>query len=366
MSGVGSTTETATVQNIVGADGCAPLPWLATPLAQTLATQRGHALLVHGSDGDGVLPFVLSLAQAWLCEGPAAERHDGGACGRCASCKLVQAHLHPDLQVLMPELLRRQHAWLRSDDKAESDDSKRKPSKQIRIDEVRSVIDWVFKTSARGRGKVVVLHPADSLNMPSANALLKTLEEPPAGTRIVLSAADPALLLPTVRSRCQRMRLTTPPAAEASAWLATQGVKEADLLLAASSGRPVDALALAQAGVLAEHWRALPAAVARGQPGALAGWPLPRVLDALQKLCHDAMAVATGAAPAYFPRGSVPAGAALPALAAWSRELGRIARHDEHPWHEGLMLDVLLAHAARALAAPTLPRSARSGFATLA
>ncbi|MCY7314596.1 MAG: DNA polymerase III subunit delta' [Rubrivivax sp.] len=349
---------------VVAQDGRVPLPWLATPLAQTLAKQRGHALLVQGSEGIGVLHFVLTLAQAWLCEAAEADRARG-PCGRCASCKLVQSHLHPDLQVLMPEVLRRQHAWLRTDDKADADESKRKPSKQIRIDEVRSVIDWVFKTSGRGRGKVVVLHPADSLNAASANALLKTLEEPPPGTRIVLSAADPALLLPTVRSRCQLSRLAVPTAAESMAWLGTQGVADAAVLLAASSGRPLDALVLVQAGILAEHWRALPAAVARGQAGALAGWPLPRLLDTLHKLCHDAMAVASGGAPVYFPPGSVPAAAALPALAAWSRELGRIARHDEHPWHEGLMLDVLLAGAARALAPPTLPRAAPGGVATL-
>ena len=332
---------------VVDPSGALPLTWLAAPLHEVLASHRGHALLVQGSDGVGVLPFSLTLAQAWLCEAMPVQQASG-PCGRCGSCRLVQSHLHPDLQVLMPELLRRQHEWLRVDDK-ESEDSKRKPSKQIRINEVRSVIDWVYKTSARGRAKVVVVHPAESLNLQAANALLKTLEEPPPGTRLILSCADPALLLPTVRSRCQQMRLATPPAADATAWLHAQGVAQPEVLLAASSGRPLDAFGLAQAGVIAEHWRALPAAVARGQVGALQGWSLPRVLDALHKLCHDAMAVAAGAQPHYFPAGSVGGGASMAALAGWSRELDRVARHDEHPWHEGLMLDSLLAAAARAL-----------------
>ena len=259
---------------LVDDNGALPLPWLAQPLADALATQRGHALLVHGSVGIGVLPFALTLAQAWLCEGE--DLHKSAPCGRCGSCRLVQSHLHPDLQVLMPELLRREHEWLRVEDKAEGDDAKSKtskPSKQIRIDEVRSVIDRVFKTSGRGRGKVVVLHPAEALNLQSANALLKTLEEPPPGTRILLSCADPAVLLPTVRSRCQFLRLATPALSQATAWLAAQGVAQPDVLLSACSGRPLDALALAQAGVQAEHWRALPAAVAQGQPGALQGCP---------------------------------------------------------------------------------------------
>jgi DNA polymerase-3 subunit delta' len=335
---------------VVGEDGALPLPWLQAPLAEVLSSHRGHALLVQGSDGVGMLPFALTLAQAWLCE--AADRAAGqGPCGRCGSCRLVQSHLHPDLQVLMPEQLRRQHEWLRVDDKAEADD-KRKPSKQIRIDEVRSVIDWVFKTSARGRGKVVVLHPAEAMNLQSANALLKTLEEPPAGTRLVLTTADAAGLLPTVRSRCQNLRLPLPTAAESLQWLGGQGVAQPDVLLAAASGRPLDAWRLSQEGVQAAQWRELPAALVRGQAGALQGWPLPRVLDALHKVCHDAMAAAVDAPVRYFPAGSVPRGASLAALSAWRQGLGRMATHEDHPWNEGLTLDALLAAAARALRTP--------------
>jgi DNA polymerase III subunit delta' len=332
---------------VVGEDGALALPWLQAPLAEVLSSHRGHALLVQGNDGIGMLPFALTLAQAWLCEG--VGRAEGqGPCGRCGSCRLVQSHLHPDLQVLMPEQLRRQHEWLRVDDKAEADD-KRKPSKQIRIDEVRSVIDWVFKTSARGRGKVVVLHPAETMNLQSANALLKTLEEPPAGTRLVLTTADSAGLLPTVRSRCQHLRMPPPTPVLAQQWLSAQGVAQPEVLLAAASGRPLDAWRLAQDGVQAQHWRDLPAAVARGQAGVLHGWPLPRVLDALHKVCHDAMAAAVGAPGRYFPAGSLPSGVSLPALSVWLQELDRLSAHEDHPWNEGLALDALLARAARAL-----------------
>ncbi len=332
---------------VVGPDGQLPLPWLAQPLQAALSQHRGHALLVQGHEGIGALPFVLSLAQAWLCESKSA---DGRLpCGHCGSCKLIQNHLHPDLQLLMPEVLRRQHDWPLVDDKAEGEDSKRKPSKQIRIDEVRGVIDWVFKTSARGHGKVVVLHPAESLNLQSANALLKTLEEPPPGTRILLCTSDAAWLLPTVRSRCQMLKLPPPGMSQALAWLQAQGVEGADVLLAACSGRPLEAAAWFASGVKADQWQALPGMLSRGLPGALQGWPLPRVLDALHKVCHDAMALASGAAPHYFPQGSVPPGGTLPALSAWSRELDRVARHDDHPFFEGLMLDALVAGASRAL-----------------
>ena len=323
--------------------GTLPLPWLAAPLAQALAAQRGHALLVHGSAGVGALPYALTLAQAWLCESTGAMR----PCGACGSCRLVRAHLHSDLMVLLPETLRRAHAWLLADDKADADDAKRKPSRQIRIDEVRMLIDWSTKTGSRGRGKVAVLHPAEALNGQSANALLKTLEEPPAGTRLVLTTADPALLLPTVRSRCQWQPLAAPAPELAAVWLQAQGVAQPQTLLAACSGRPLDALALAQDGIDAETWAALPAAVARGHASALAGWPLPRALDALHKLCHDAMARAAGGAARYFP--VVPARGQLPALVAWLRELDRVARHDEHPWNEGLLLEALVHAGAEAL-----------------
>ncbi len=329
--------------------GALPLPWLARPLADALASQRGHALLVQGSPGVGALPYALTLAQAWLCEGQAVGVPITGPCGRCASCRLVRNHLHPDLMVLMPEALRRAFEWPLLDDKIDGDDAKRKPSKQIRIVEVRALIDWTNKTSARGRGKVAVLHPADALNLQSANALLKTLEEPPAGTRLVLTTADPAHLLPTVRSRCQMQVLATPPADEAASWLAAQGLAQAAVLLAACSGRPLEALDLAQAGVDGASWAALPGRVARGDASALAGWPLPRALDALHKLCHDAMALAAGGTARYFPAGQVPRTGPLPALAAWSRELDRVARHDDHPWSEGLLLDALVGQGAAAL-----------------
>ena len=334
---------------VVGEDGELPLPWLAQPLAEALASQRGHALLLHAAPGAGALPFALVLAQAWLCEAGEGTRRP---CGRCGSCRLVQAHGHPDLQVLLPETLRRELDWPLADDKADGADAKRKPSRQIRIDDVRGVIDWVWKTSARGRGKVALLHPAETLNPFAAKSLLKVLEEPPPGTRILLTTADPGSLLPTVLSRCQRIVLPDAPRPQAAAWLAAQGVTEPEVLLAACSGRPLDALALARGGVDAQAWAALPVAMAQGQGGAFSGWPVPRVLDALHKICHDAMARACGAPTRFFAVDRVPAGAPLAALAAWSRELDHVARHDDHPWQEALLVDALVQAAARALAAP--------------
>ena len=144
------------------------LPWLDEPLQQVLAQHRGHALLVCGAAGAGALEFLLRLSQAWLCEDRATP--SGPACGRCGSCRLFLSHTHPDFRLQVPEALavaRGIPVLL---------DERRKPSRQIRIDDVRQAIDWMTTTSGRGQGKVLALHPAEAMNAASASALLKTLE----------------------------------------------------------------------------------------------------------------------------------------------------------------------------------------------
>jgi DNA polymerase-3 subunit delta' len=330
------------------------LPWLAAPLAEALAHRRGHALLVHGAAGQGALEFVMALAQAQLCESPRSERPASGlACGRCASCHLFGNHGHPDLFVLLPETLRQQLAWPLPEDKGESESaSKTKPSKQIRIDDMRWLVDRLQRTSGRGRGKVALIHPAQAMNETAANALLKTLEEPAAGTTLLLTVSDPARLLPTVRSRCQWLRLPLPDKAQGLQWLAEQSVPGAEVLLAAAGGLPLDALALHQRGVDAASWQSLPRAVAAGLPSAaatLAPWGASRAIETLLVLCHDALAVSLGAAPRFFPASCLPSEAAPHRLQAWQTTLQRVARHAEHPWNENLLLDTLLAQGREAL-----------------
>ena len=341
--------------------GALRLPWLDAAVDATLAHQRGHATLLHASPGIGAFEFGLELARGWLCEGVGRR-----PCGTCGSCRLIEGRVHPDLFVLLPEIQRRERGWPLGDDKLDGEDAKRKPSRQIKIEAVRALIDWSTKTSARGRGKVALLHPAEAINLFAASALLKTLEEPPGGTRLILTAADPSALLPTVLSRCQRVRLPPPSAAEGTAWLAARSVALPEALLAGCVGRPLDAWALAQAGVDGAAWAALPGAVARGQTQALSSWPVPTWLDALHKLCHDAMARCVGGSTRYFAEADVPKAASLEALLAWARELDRVARHADHPWNEGLLLDALVGQGRQALAPGALPaRERRQGADTL-
>jgi DNA polymerase-3 subunit delta' len=187
------------------------------------------------------------------------------------------------------------------------------------------------------------------MNGISANALLKTLEEPPGEARLLLSCAAPQALLPTIRSRCQAVPLTLPETTAAVRWLAERAVAQPELLLAATGGQPQEALEWAGEGVDGGQWAALPRQLARGDAAGLAAWPLSRVIDMLHKLCHDAMRVAAGAAPRYFPAASMPPAASPTALSAWAQELQRTSRYAEHPWNAGLLVESLTEQARLAL-----------------
>ena len=331
----------------------ATLPWLDEALRDALCTQRGHALLVHGAEGAGQFEFALALARAWLCETPPSERPLGLACERCDSCHLAQAdQVHPDLCVLLPESLHVASGWWqRDDDREKIESGARKASEFIKIEQVRSAIEFASQTRSRARPKVVVIHPAERLQTVAASALLKLLEEPQGGLRLVLASADADALMATVRSRCQALALPAPDTGRAVRWLADAGVADAELLLAASGGQPLAALDRHRQGLDAALWRRLPALVAAGDAQPLGKLPLRLAIESLHKLCHDAMSVAAGAAPRYFVQGSVAAlASSLAPLAAWSRELDRVARHAGHAWNAPVLLESLVGQGRRALA----------------
>lgn len=323
-------------------------PWLYPQLAALLA-QRGHAWLLQGPSGLGQYALGLALAQAWLCERPTA----AGACGQCDSCHLVNSRSHPDLVVLMPETVMLDTGWpLGEAALKDIDDKKRKPSKDIRVEAMRDMVAFAQRTSARGRGTAVLVYPAERMNHITANALLKTLEEPAGDTRFVLASEASHQLLPTIRSRCQAHALTWPQEDVAVQWLQVQatahGVRGADATqaqawLKAAGERPEDALALAMAGLTAERWNSLPRALARGDWSALEGWTPAQQLALLQKLCHDLMAVAAGASPRFFEAGCLPAPPRWTALSRWSRSLADAARTVEHPFNAGLMQEAWVA-----------------------
>lgn len=336
----------------------APAPWIAAQRRQLLA-QRGHAWLLQGPSGLGQFELALELVRAWLCEQP----HGDGACGRCPSCHAIDVHAHADLCVLMPEVQMLELGWpLPEKAQAEIDDKKRKPSREIRVEAMRDAVEFCQRTSARGRGKAVLVFPAEQMNAITANTLLKTLEEPPGDARFVLASEAAHQLLPTIRSRCLTHAMLWPTGEEALQWLAMTGGTEPEmqqLALQAAGGRPGDALALMGNGAALAQWPQLPRALAKGDVAALAQYSLPDAVGVLQKICHDLMALACGAAPRYFEPASLPAQPlAMDLLENWSRELVRQARTAEHPFNAGLMHEALAARAQAVLLSGRAARNA--------
>jgi DNA polymerase-3 subunit delta' len=170
--------------------------WLSPAIASlTAARTTGrlpHALLIHdtpGGGGDWLAEWAASLA---LCLSPA-----DAPCGKCVGCTRVASNQHPDLVRIYPT----------------------EDSKQLRIEQVRELAQELSLTSHQGGYKVGILSPADSMNRFAANALLKTLEEPPPRTLLILVATQPSRLPATILSRCQRLKVRAPSRAESLEWL---------------------------------------------------------------------------------------------------------------------------------------------------
>jgi len=181
--------------------------------------------------------FANTLAAALLCEAPTP---DGLACGNCKQCKLLAAQTHSDLRVLEPE----------------------EGSATIKIDAIRNLVDFVGQTSLQGGLKVAILHPVEALTLNAANALLKTLEEPADKSIILLVSHSAGQLLPTIRSRCQRIDFGAPAPESARQWLVSQIqaqsgelTRDQDLnsLLDLASGAPIKAKEYASLNALQEN-----------------------------------------------------------------------------------------------------------------
>lgn len=199
-----------------------------------------NALLLQGRGGIGKLHLASTLAQALLCDAPLAS---GEPCEQCGSCGWFRAGGHPDFRSLEPEA-----KDAATDTAGEATDqakpTDKKASQFITVAQVRELADFVNLTTHRNGMRIILIHPAEAMNPQAANALLKTLEEPPAGTLFILVSHHSQRLLPTVRSRCQKVDVPLPERGAASAWLREQGVTETGACLAQSGYAPLAALQL--------------------------------------------------------------------------------------------------------------------------
>ena len=217
----------------------APYPWLEAPWQRLLAGRGrpAQALLLAGPRGVGKGALALAWAQALLCEAPLA---DGAACGTCPACHWFGTGGHPDFRLVTLQ-------------EKTGKEGETRLATAIEVDQAREAVDYVQLSTYRAGFRVVLVNPADSLNLAAANALLKVLEEPPLHTMFVLVSDQPRRLLPTIRSRCTRLDIGLPPIDQAAQWLAGQGVDDAKNLLALSGGTPLDAQRWADSGELDER-----------------------------------------------------------------------------------------------------------------
>lgn len=251
--------------------------------SQWLTARMPHAMLLVGEPGSGALTFANALVRRLLCQVGTA---DGIACGRCANCRLMEAGSHPDYLELVP-----------AEDHA-----------QVRVDEVRTVVNFASLSASQNGAKVVLVPLAEELNTQAANCLLKTLEEPPPATYFLLCTRTPSRLLPTIRSRCQVLRLRDPDVSAALAWLVAQGIPatEAEARLELAQGLPLAAMLPEMASLPALRdalLGALDLQVQSPRPGHL--WlqafadeeHFSRAIDVLTRLVEDIQRAAAGASP---------------------------------------------------------------------
>jgi len=180
----------------------------------------------------------MQFAASLLCE---QRQADGRACGKCLPCNWYAQGNHPDFRLLQPGAL---------SEEADLEDTKKKPSQQITIDQVRGLDEFLNVGTHRGGLRIVVVNPAEAMNRNTANALLKTLEEPGPSTLFLLVSGEPMRLLPTIRSRCQVVPVPLPGAKQAEKLLADEGVSDAGRWLALAGGSPGLALELSASGQL--------------------------------------------------------------------------------------------------------------------
>jgi DNA polymerase-3 subunit delta' len=307
-----------------------------------------HAILLRGRSGLGKTDLAARFAEWLLCE--AHPRPADAGCGRCPACNWFAQGNHPDFRCVEPEALADSPTG-EGDAPGEATAGSRttaKPSRQIKVDQIRALADFLAVGTHRAGVRVALIRPAEAMNTSTANALLKALEEPPPRTLFLLVSSQPARLLPTIRSRCQAIDVAAPTSEEALAWLRAQGVTAPEEALAYTGQAPLAAaeesgysqIREALVGAFSSEFEPL-SAVDRWQQFGGAD-----MVDALQKWVHDAVQLRVGAGVRYFTGheatiASSVRGASTVALTAFARRLARARSEALHPLNPRLFLEAL-------------------------
>ncbi len=323
--------------------------WLGLELPQR---PLPASLLLVGPRGVGKTAFALHLAQALLCQRPGG---DGQPCGTCQSCSLYVGDNHPDFRLVQEAS--------RDEDGAEEEGAKARGSsvaRWIRVEQVRDLGQLLALRPHIGRRRVVLIQPADRLHPSAANALLKTLEEPPADTHFILVTAAPQRLPATVLSRCVRLQFRLPDPAQAVAWLEAQGGGQAALALAQAGSAPL----LARDLDTAEYWSRRERLISQVLGSTdfdpvvasdrMTGDELAFLVAGLQRWCHDLLLARAVRTVRYNPDRAqilhqLASRSNLQRLMGFLRELQSTARFLEHPLNPRLVAERCLIGYKRAL-----------------
>lgn len=324
-----------------------------------------HALLLAGPAGVGKWHFAQILAAHLLCE----QRHPAtAACGSCSSCVWLAAGNHPDFRLIQPSAPETE--GLPEEGVVTTSPPSRSATDSIRIGQIRALEDFVFLGSHRHGNRVVVLAPAEAINIAAANSILKLLEEPPARVYFILVSSQPRRLLPTILSRCQRLTLGRPEKSVARAWLEQEGVGEAEELLDLAVDAPLIAAEWAARGSLQLYRKAIAILLASpGNPVAMAadwgalvrnaeGLSLSELVNIMQKWLFDLVSMKLAGVCRYhcawrskLERLATQAHTAN--LLACYNDMLRIKAVVTHPLNSQLFLEDMAARYLRALAPKT-------------
>ncbi len=337
-------------------------PWLERPAAalRKMRDKLPGGVLIYGPRGSGAYELAASFAASVVCSSP----KDGVACGSCADCRLVQAGTHPDLKYVLSETeaALRPEPW---NGKIQPLPKGKSFSKQILIEQVREIGEYLSVTAFRSDHRAVLIYPAESMSEDQSSALLKTLEEPPEGAVLILVADDVSSILPTIRSRCQLVRVAPPTREQGIAYLKSQKVRNPESELARLGGLP---LLIHESGanlllekkdekmildLLAKGALMTSGDVLEAVKNDLTIGPLVAVM---QRWCWDISAQSMGLESRYFPDYA----AAVQSLSAqidirrfqeFNAKLNQASRSKDHPLSKKLVAQTLLMDYASALKA---------------
>jgi len=328
-----------------------------------------HAILMAGPQGLGKLAFAQALAARLLCEQASQGlAEDRMACGKCSSCIWLASDNHPDFRLIQPD----------DGDEASDEGGEEGPTPPtgrktgrgpIRVDQIRALTDFVYLGSHRHGNRVVIVSPAESMNLAAANSLLKVLEEPPAGVYFILVSSSWRRVIPTLRSRCRVVTFGRPELSLTEQWLTGKGIAKSAELLRLVGGAPLLAAEWAEQGRLDSYNEVIE--VLAGKPvdpvamaakwGALVkaehSYGLPQLVETVQKWVFDLVLLKTAGTVRYHDAWrdkleTLVAKASAAGLMTCNNDLLRIRAVAQHPLNTQLFLEDMATRYLRSLSAP--------------